>query len=590
MKAQEPGGQRRKATRVIRYLRPYWRLELGIAFLMAIVASLSLVDPLAMKILIDEVIIDRNVGLLNVIAIALVALFLLRGALRVGINYLLQYVGQRILINVRLDLFQHLEHLHLGFFTKTRTGEIISRVNNDVAIVQDLLTTTLLAIVTDIVSLFVIFAIILYLNWQLTLMSMVIFPFLFITQFYMGRRIKKKSRQTRDKSAEIVSFFQEVFSSVKLVQSFARERFEALRLLRRSRELMDLGIMLATLGALAASVAGFLSALGPVIVLYYGGRQVMEGSLSLGSLVAFYAYMGSLFMPIFRLAQHNVSIQVARAAIDRIFEFFDIEPSIVDAPGSRELGKIRGEVEFENVSFAYDGDDMVLTGISFRVMPGQKVAIVGPSGEGKSTIVNLLERFYDPTSGRVLLDGLDLRTIRLSSLRSHIGLVSQETALFNATVRENIGYGKPAATESEIVEAARRADIHDFISSLPKGYETVVGERGLRLSGGQCQRLSIARTLLKDPGILILDEAMSSLDTKSEQLIHHALQPLMRKKTTIIVAHRLTSIVDADQIYVLHGGRFVEAGLHQDLLARGGIYRMLWDRMTREDGANTAEQ
>lgn len=285
-------------------------MELGIVFLMMIVVGLSLIDPLAMKIVIDDVIVDRNVPLLNVIVIALIVLFLMRSGMRIVINYFIQYVGQKILFNIRFDLFRHLEKLHIGFFTRTKTGEIISRVNNDVSVVNEVLTSTLIALVTDLASVLVVFVIMLYLNWKLTLVSMVIFPFLFITQFYMGRKIKKKSRETRDKSAEIVSFFQEVFSSIRLIQSFVKERFEAIRLLRKSKELINLRITLGVLGAIAASIATFLATLGPVIVLFYGGRQVMTDALSLGSLVAFYAYVGRLFRPILRLAQYTQQLPI----------------------------------------------------------------------------------------------------------------------------------------------------------------------------------------------------------------------------------------------------------------------------------------
>lgn len=582
MKVSRSDKPPKRIKKILRYVKPYLGLELGVLFLMLIVTGLSLIDPLAMKILIDDVIVDRNIPLLNIIVIALVVLLLLRGGMRIAINYFIQYVGQRILFNIRFDLFRHLEHLHIGFFTETKTGEILARVNNDVATVQNVLTTTLISLVTDLASVAVTIAIMLYLNWKLTLISMTIFPFLFITQFYMGRRIKRKSRETRDKSAEIVSFFEEVFSSIKLVQSFAKERFEAIRLVGKSKELINLSIALGVMGATAAAIAGFLAMLGPILILFLGGRQVVAGTLSLGGLVAFYAYVGRLFRPVLRLAQYNVTIQTARAAIDRIFEFFDIESKIVDAPDSRNVEKITGEIVFDKVRFAYNHGEPVLTDISFQIPPGQKVAIVGPSGVGKSTVVNLLERFYDPTEGRILIDGIDIQRIRLNSLRKHIGLVSQNTVLFNATVRENILYGRPNAPENDIIEAARQANIYDFIAGLPEGFDTIVGERGLRLSGGQSQRLSIARTILKDPEILILDEAMSSLDTKSELLIQRALEPLMRERTSLVIAHRLTSIVDADVILVLFRGRLVESGTHQELMNLGNVYRMLWDQMTHD--------
>jgi len=574
-----------KFRRLMQYIRPYVGLEIGIALLMMLVVGLTLIDPLAMKVVIDDVIVDRNFSLLNVIVIALIGLFLVRSGMRVITRYLIQFVSQRILFDIRFDLFNHLQNLHIGFFTRTKTGEIISRVRNDVARVQNVLSSTLISLITDIASIFITFAIILYLNWKLTLLSLVIVPAFFVSQFYFSRKIRNKSREVRDKSGELVSFFQEVFSSIRLIQAFAKQKFESIRLLRKSKDLINLRIMLGILGGLAASVASFLSSLGPIIVLWYGGRQVMEGALSLGSLVAFYAYIGRLFRPILRLAQYNVSIQSARAAIDRIFEFMDVEPEIVDSPGSISLKKVKGEIIFDSVTFAYNPGEPILKDVSFRIEPGQNVAIVGPSGVGKSTIVNLIERFYDPTSGRVLIDGVDLKEIKMNSLRGHIGLVSQDTVLFNATLKENILYGKKRASDEELLEAVRKADISDFISNLPDGFDTMVGERGLRLSGGQSQRVSIARTILKDPEILILDEAMSSLDTKSELLIHRALRPLMKGRTTIMVAHRLTSITDMDIIFVLYRGRLEEVGTHSELMSRGNVYRMLWDQMNLEVGS-----
>ncbi len=580
---QKPG--RSKFRRIMDYVRPYVGLQIGIALLMMIVVGLSLIDPLAMKIVIDDVIVDRNFSLLNVIVLALAGLFLFRSGMRVITTYLIQFVSQRILFDIRFDLFNHLQDLHIGFFTRTKTGEIISRVRNDVARVQNVLSSTLISLITDIASILITFVIILYLNWKLTLISLLIVPGFFISQFYLSRRIRKKSREVRDKSAEIVSFFQEVFSSIRLIQAFAKQKFESIRLIRKSKDLINLRIGLGVLGGVATSVAGFLSAMGPMVVLWYGGRQVMEGALSLGSLVAFYAYIGRLFRPILRLAQYNVGIQSARAAIDRIFEFLDIEPEIVDSPGSINLEKVEGEIVFDEVGFSYSPGEPILKDVSFRIHPGQSVAIVGPSGVGKSTIVNLIERFYDPTTGRVLIDGMDVREIKRNSLRNHIGLVSQNTVLFNATIRENILYGKKRASDEELMDALRKADIADFISNLPGGLETVVGERGLRLSGGQSQRVSIARTILKDPEILILDEAMSSLDTKSELLIHRALRPLMKGRTTIIVAHRLTSITDADVIFVLYQGRLAERGTHSELMSNSNVYRMLWDQMNLEVGS-----
>jgi len=583
MKTKQPTTTKSKLRRIFKYLRPYLPLEIGIACIMMIVVALALLDPLVLKIMIDDVLVDGNTRLLNILIVALVGLFFLRGVLNVLTNYLIHFVGQRILFDIRLSLFRHLERLHMGFFAKTKTGEILSRVNNDVERIQNILTSTFITILTDLATLVVILAVILYLDWKLTLAALTLFPAFFLSQFYLGKKIKRKSRETRDKSAEILSFFQETFTAIRLIQSFVKERFEAIRLTRKSRELIKLRIGLGVLGAVAASIAGFLSGLGPIIVLWYGGHQVIDGALTIGGLVAFYAYVGRLFGPVFRLAQHNVAIQTARASVDRIFEFLDVEPHIKDDPSGRILHDVRGHVEFRNIRFSYNQNEPVLENVSFEIQPGRKVAVIGRSGVGKTTIINLLCRFYDPQAGAVFLDGHDLRQIRLSSLRNHIGLVSQDTILFNASIRENILYGNLKASPEDMITAARQAYIHDFVASLPEKYETIVGDRGVRLSGGQCQRLSIARTILKNPKILILDEAMSSLDTKSEVNIQDALKPLLVGKTCLIVAHRLSSIVDADNILVLQNGTIAESGTHDELVQKDGIYFMLWKQMSKKD-------
>jgi len=567
--------------RAVAFIRPYLPLQFGVLAIMLLMVGLGLLDPLVLKILIDDVLIDKNSALLDILIAALLCLFLLRAVLNLITNYLAYYVSQRIMFDVRFKLFRHLEKLHIDFFAKSKTGEILSRVNNDVMRIQNVLTTTLISLATDIVTLLAITVIIFSLNWKLALMSVALFPPLFVTQLYMGRKIRTKSREARDTAADIVSFFQEVFSSIRLVQAFVREHFEAVRMVRKSRKFIDVSIRVGMLGALAGTVAGLFSALGPAIVLWYGGHQVMAGAMTLGGLVAFYAYVGRLFGPVLRLAQHNVSIQSARAAMDRILEYFDVQPEIADTPGAVALHHVRGHVVFNNVSFSYEPGEPVLEKVSFQAKPGQKIAIVGESGVGKTTIVNLLCRFYDPDDGSILVDGHDVRNIRLASLRKHIGIVSQETILFNTTIRENLLYGKRDASEEEIRAAADKAHIRDFIESLPREYDTVVGERGVRLSGGQCQRLSIARTILKNPEIVVFDEAMSSLDTESEFLIQKAIAPFLREKTTIVVAHRLSSITDADEILVLRQGRIVERGRHDKLVAMGGAYTSLWNRMNR---------
>lgn len=573
---------REKLGRILRYVKPYWQTELEILVCMALTVALTLVTPLVIKILIDNVFVEGNYKLLNIIMIALLGIYVVRGFFTIITSYLFSYVGQRILFDVRNELYQHLEKLHMAFYTDTKTGEIIARVNDDVASLQDIVTSTFVNIVTDLLTLLAILAVIFYLDWKLAIVSLTVFPLFFFSISYFTRRIRRKSREVREKIADLVDFFQETISGMKLIQSFVREKYEARRFVRIGKEMINLRIDLAMIGALANSVAGFIVALGPALVLWYGGYRVIGGALSIGGLVAFYAYVEHLFDPILRLAQVNITVQTALASVDRIFEFMDIEPEIRDAPDAVSLEDVRGEIEFDRVSFAYRSGEKVLQDVSFTVRPGERVAIVGPSGVGKTTIINLLCRFYDPVSGSINLDGKDIRKIKLSSLRKHIGIVSQETFLFNTSIRENLRYGNLRATDAEIVEAARKANIHSFIESLPDGYETIVGDRGMKLSGGERQRLSIARAILKNPRILILDEATSSLDSISENLIQRALEPLVSERTTITIAHRLSTVVESDKILVLSDGRIAESGTHSQLLVSGGIYSRLWQEQIKK--------
>lgn len=557
-------------------------MEVGIFVCMGIGVALTLVDPLVIKVLIDNVIVERNIGLLHIVMIALLSVYVIRSLFTIITAYLFNFVGQRILFDIRSQLFQHLERLHMGFYHRTKVGEVVSRVNSDVESLQGIVTTTFVSLITDLLTVIAILAVVLFLDWKLTLVSLSIFPIFAVSIAYFGRRIRQKSREVREKVADILHFFQETISGMKLVQSFVGEKYEARRHLRKGKELINLRINLGMFGALANSSAGFFVALGPALVLWYGGYRAMEGALTIGGLVAFYTFIGKLFNPVFRLAQLNVTVQTALASIERIFEFLDIEPEIRDAHEAVSLAGVNGEVSFRNVGFSYKPGEPILHDVSFDVRKGQAVAIVGPSGVGKTTIINLVCRFYDPTDGIITLDGHDIRDIKVTHLRRQIGIVSQETFLFNTSIGDNLRYGNRRATDGEINEAARKARIHDFIESLPEGYGTLVGDRGVRLSGGERQRIAIARAILKDPKILILDEATSSLDSQSEKMIQRALEPLMRYRTTITIAHRLSTVVNADTILVLNDGRIVERGTHEELLELGGLYKTLWDEQVRK--------
>ncbi len=582
MKQTRHKASKNKLLRILRYLRPYWWMEIEILVCMSVGVALTLVTPLAVKILIDEVFVEKNFGLLHIIVGALIALYLIRSAFTVVTAYVFNFVGQRIIFDIRSQLFQHLEKLHIGFYHKTKTGEMISRVNNDVESLQSVVTTTVVDLITDFLTIAAILALVFYLDWRLTLVSLAVFPLFVISIAFFSRKVRGKSRLVREKVADIVHFFQETLSGMKLVQSFVKEKYEARRFLKKGKEMINLRIDLGVFGSLAVASAGFFSALGPALVLWYGGYRVMSGALTIGSLVAFYAYIGDLFSPVFRLAQLNVVIQTALASIDRIFDFMDIEPQIKDSPGAVAIDRARGSIAFRHVGFSYHPDENVLDDVSFEVRPGETVAVVGPSGVGKTTIANLICRFYDPTQGVVLLDGVDLRDLRIAHLRRQIGIVSQETILFNSSIKDNLRYGDRRASDQELILAAQKAQIHDFIAGLPLGYDTVVGDRGVRLSGGQQQRLAIARAILRDPRILILDEATSSLDSRSEAAIQEALELLMADRTTIVIAHRLSTVVASDQILVLSDGRIAERGRHHELVGSGGMYRTLWDEQIKK--------
>jgi subfamily B ATP-binding cassette protein MsbA len=607
MREKESMKTSRRIKRILLFLKPY-RRKVAVAFvIMVIVMGFSQLDLLILKYVLDRVLVSnpveldyhwilrrlfgtqtivRNSDALNILVLTLIGLYILRGVLNTFYGYILSFIGQRILFDIRLRLFEHLETLHLDFFTKTRTGDIMSRISSDVAKLQDIVSNTFITLIRDSLMLLVILGYMIFINWQLTLLSLSVLPLFFISQSHFGKKIKRRSKHSREKSADLMSFLQERITGIRLIQSFAREKVEALRLSRKGKELLNVRMKLVMLSAGATSIAGFLAVLGPVLVIWRGGHSVIHGTVTIGGLVALYTYMGRLFAPIFRLAQYNVDIQAAIASVDRIFEFMDIAPSIKDAPNSTPLNSVKGDVVFSNVTFSYDHDEPVIHDLSFVVRHGEKIGVVGRSGEGKSTLIHLLCRFYEPQSGAIFLDNRDIREITLHSLRRTIGLVSQETILFNSTIRENIRYGNMNASDDDIIDAAKQVHIHDFIHSLPLAYETLVGERGIRLSGGERQRISIARTVLKDPKILILDEATSALDTKSERLIHDSLKFLMEGRTCFMIAHRLTTLVDVDRIIVLKEGKAIESGSHAALLRAEGEYREMWDEMLKKDSPN----
>jgi ATP-binding cassette, subfamily B, bacterial len=558
---------------------PYWREQATVLACIVAVSALGLVPGFVTAQIIDAAIPRRNLPELAIDVGIILASALLSGAIGVLQGYLNSVVGEGIMRDIRTSLVAHLHRMPLQFFTGTKTGEIMNRVSNDVDNVDNVVTGTLTSIVTNVVVIATTLVAMFLWNWRLALISVVIVPLMVFPLGPVGRRMYQIRKQTREKRDEIESITQETLSisGITLIKSFAREAYERARFYRAGTRLMQLEIDLAMVGRWFIASVTAMVVVGPALVWLGGGWLAISSGLKVGVIVAFVSFIqGRLYGPAAALAGIQVQIVSALAVFERIFDYLAMAPEEYDPPGAIALPGVVGEIAFENVVFSYDGTRNVLNGVSFDVRPGEVAAFVGPSGAGKTTITQLVPRFYDPQSGRVLVDGHDVRSVTLDSLRRDIGIVTQETYLFHDTVANNLRYGKPDATDAELEAGARAANIADFIAALPQRYETVVGERGHKLSGGERQRLAIARVLLKDPRILILDEATSSLDYENEAAIQRALEVVMRGRTSLVIAHRLSTVLAADVIFVVDAGRIVESGRHATLLARGGLYSRLY--------------
>jgi subfamily B ATP-binding cassette protein MsbA len=576
----------RRLRQIGRLALPYWKLGILIILLMLISTGLSLISPLLVKFLIDNVLIDKNYELLNWLAVVFVISYLLGAVLQAATSYSYNFLAQRLLLDIRQMLYEHIEHLSPSFFSKHKTGDIIQRLYSDTTQIQSLISTRLINILMNVISAVGIILILLLLDATLTLFTLLVFPLFALTSIYFGKKIRVRERRVREKSGEMLSFFQETIGLMPVVQSFVREKTEAIRHLKKSRELIGLSLAGTLLFSASGAITGLLVTLATTFVYWYGGRSVFAGTLTLGGLIAYSTYVGKLFGPISALVGQNQGIQAALVSIDRVFEFLDVKPEVKSAKDAVELKRVRGQIIFDEVNFSYDGRSPILKDINLRIEPGESVALVGGSGSGKSTIASLLLRFYDPKKGSVRIDGRDLRNINLASLRSHTGVVSQDVTLFNTTILENIRYGRHGASDDEVIAAAYLANIGQFIEEfLPDKFDTVVGERGARLSGGQKQRINVARVILKNPAILILDEATSALDSESERSVQAVLDYLMQGRTTLIIAHRFSTIKNVDRIVVLDSGQIVEVGTHEQLYESGGLYRQLYDTQFKVEAA-----
>ena len=503
-------------------------------------------------------------------------LVIVQGLCSVGHSYLTAWISQHVVADFRTHLFSHLHTLSISFFTKRRTGELMSRLMNDVTVIQHVVTETPVDSAKQLVTFIGGVAFLFVMNWQLCLLILLLLPLLVLVAKLFGRRLKALSTSIQDRTASISTLVEEVIAGIRVVKSFVQAQREERRFKAHVQAAMDLALRRAAVLAVFIPVITFFTFAAAAAVLWYGGRQVIEGTVTPGDLFAFVLFAGILIGPFGSAARVFAQIKEAQGAMQRVFEILDTRLEVADAPMAADLPPVQGRIQANGVGFAYDVRYSVLADISFDAAAGEMIAIVGPTGSGKTTMINLLHRFYDTTEGAITIDGYDLRSVRLDSLYRQVGLVPQETILFGGTIMENIRYGRETATEVEIFDASKAAHAHEFVIELPDGYQTVVGEKGINLSGGQRQRLAIARAILKNPRVLLLDEATSSLDTESERLVQEALERLMAGRTTFVVAHRLTTIQRADRILVLNKGRLVEEGTHASLMEKKGLYHYLY--------------
>ncbi len=621
-----PAITRELMGRVWAFARPYQLRIVGLLVTILLISSVSLISPLLFRDLIDNAIPNGNRTRLSWLALGMVGIPLLNGVIGVWQRHLNSQIGEGVIYDLRRALYAHMQRMSLRFFTKTRTGELMSRLNNDVVGAQQAISDTLVTIISNLVRLIATLAIMLALEWRLTLLGIAILPLFVLPARRIGRILRDLRRQSMEKNAEMNATMNETLnvSGALLVKLFGRETREYERFSQDGAYVRDIGVRSAVVGRWFFMMLSVVGAVGTAVVYWVGGLLVLNGEFTIGTIVAFGTYLTQLYGPLMALTNAPIEFAQSMVSFERVFEVLDTPVEIVERESAKPLGRVNGRIQFQNVSFAYDGlagDEKIgleevarftwggseahlkrgkqpsdgengaaaaptetqwaLRDINFTIEPGQLAALVGPSGAGKTTTTYMIPRLYDPSEGQVLIDGRDIQQVTLKSLADNIGMVTQETYLFYDTIRANLLYARPDAGEPDMIAAAQAANIHDFIAGLPDGYDTVVGERGYRLSGGERQRMAIARVILKDPRILVLDEATSSLDSLSEALIQEALKRVMEGRTSLVIAHRLSTILAADLILVMENGRLVEQGTHDSLLAQGGLYATLYETQFR---------
>lgn len=562
---------------MLKYLRPYvGRLAIagvcmiGVALLTASLAYL-------VKPALDKIFFEKDSRMLIIIPAVVGLVYIFKGFCDFGQYYLMAYVGQSVVRDIRQEMFEKLEEMSVGFFVRHSTGELLSRMNNDVSMIQGAMTNAITGMVRDAVTVVALVFVVFYRDFTLALMALVVFPLAIYPLLTFGKRLKRYSRRMLVSLEDITERLDETISGIRIVKAFAMEQYERERFTEVNQTLFNAFMRRFKVRALSNPVMETLGGFGVCAIVSYGGYQVIQGHSTQGTFFSFMAALLMLYEPIKRLNEVNITIQEGVSAGERIFALLDTPVDVTDRPGAKIIDTVKDGILFENVTFSYDGCEPVLRDVTLRVQAGEAIAVVGESGVGKSTLLDLVPRFYDVTGGRILIDGTDVRDITQKSLRENIGIVTQQTILFDDSIRNNIAYGRPDLSLDKVTEAAKAAHAHDFIMATPQGYDTLIGENGIKLSGGERQRIAIARAILKDPPVLILDEATSNLDSDSEKAVQEALETLMKGRTTLVVAHRLSTVRNADRIYVMVRGRVAEEGRHEELLAANGEFARLYN-------------